>query len=236
MFSTIFFARQLIDLWLFCVYICLGKRGRHNLPWYNRSRDMICREGIRLRCFSLWIDIGFWEKRVNRKRLSDFFSDFPVIYEKHAFWCLFPISRSLLAYTSSESQLHLTLVCFYFLGLWPFSLPDEVFLKMDVSCEKLSFLSENWSIKLIKKLIYFFLKFHVFKLSALWVKIIYRQSSLVEFFTSYGAGDMIFSFLELTAARVNSFSIPRLILPFTRRSCTLLASCGLKWHSWFPQW
>lgn len=76
MFSTIFFARQLIDLWLFCVYICLGKRGRHNLPWYNRSRDMICREGIRLRCFSLWIDIGFWEKRVNRKRLSDFFRTF----------------------------------------------------------------------------------------------------------------------------------------------------------------
>lgn len=136
-----------------------------------------------------------------------FFSDFPEIYEKHAFWCLFPIPRSLLAYTSSESQLHLTLVWFCFLGLWPVSLPDEVFLEMDVSCETLSFLSENWSIKLIKKLRYFFWKFHVFKLSALWVKIIYRQSSLVEFFTSYGAGDMVFSFLELTAARVNSFSI-----------------------------
>lgn len=71
--------------------------------------------------------------------------------------------------------------------------------------------------KVNKKISIFFFKFHVFKLSALWVKIIYRQSSLVEFFTSYGAGYMIFSFLELTAARVNSFSIPRLILLYSPR-------------------
>lgn len=197
---------------------------------------MICREGIRLRCFSLWIDFGFWEKRVNRKRLSDFFRTFLRFMRNMHFGAYF---RYHVLYWPTP---HRRVSCIWlwcgsvFLVSGPFHCLTRFSWRWTCLVRRSLFLSENWSIKLIKKLIYFFWKFHVFKLSALWVKIIYRQSSLVEFFTSYGAGDMVFSFLELTAARVNSFSIPRLILPFTRRSCTLLAIGGLKWHIWLPKW
>lgn len=61
--------------------------------------------------------------------LLEAFSDFLVMYDD-----LFPSPRVLLGYTSMESQLHPFVVCAYFPGLWPFSLPDEVSLEMDFSC------------------------------------------------------------------------------------------------------
>lgn len=72
---------------------------------------------------------------MNRKCLSDFLRTF--------LWCrrnmhIGAYFRYHVLYWPTPHQVHLTLVWFCFLGLWPVSLPDEVFLKIDVSCETLS--------------------------------------------------------------------------------------------------
>lgn len=157
----------------FCVYICFGKCGRYNFFWYNRYRDMICREGICFCCFFFWIDIGFWEKRVNRKCFLDFFwiflrfmrnMYFGVYFWYYVFyWFIFYWRVSCIWFWCG----------FVFLVFGLFYCLMRFFWRWMCFVRCFFFLLENWFIKLIKKLIYFFWKFYVFKLLVLWVKIIY---------------------------------------------------------------